>query len=465
MPFQKKMPGVYKVDDSDTSDMDKFNDLSAIKKDTAMASFFFRLIRVIIVLGISLGLAFWLFASRQRPEKQKVVHSAAGVRVIPAVSGPRTMRVEAFGTVIPRKKVNLAAEIGGRIDYIHPGLREGAAIGPEDLLIRIDQRSFILDRNAARAGVDQVNADISRLTREIANFKADVELAKKNVALTRKEWDRVRTLGENQFASKTNVDKAEQQYLSARIQLQAAENRLALTPPMMAQLKAALALAKNNLAKARLALEKSEIRSGFHGYVLTRQAEVGEFVNPGQTLGILYEKGELDVDVRIPLEELAWMKPLFDKGQQPKVQVSIANLGGGETWNARVARIKANIDEKTRTLPITVEIGEEGGQTQTVSDTDPLMVLKPGTFVRCEILGQTHENIFEIPRYLLHQENRLYLVRDKKLVIQRVTVLRKYEDNVFIAGGLSDGDKIVSSPLPAAVDGMALSVKAEGEAP
>jgi len=429
-----------------------------------MAFFFFRLIRVIIVLGIALGLAFWLFASRQRPEKQQVVHATPGVRVITAVSGPRTMMVEAFGTVIPRKKVNLAAEVGGRIDYIHPGLREGAAIGAEDLLIRIDQRAFILDRNAAQAGVKQARADINRLTREIANYSADVELARQNVVLTRKEWDRVKRLGENQFASKTNVDRAEQQYLSARIQLQSAENRLALTPPMMAQLKAALALAENNLAKARLVLAKSEIRSGFNGYVLTRQAEIGEFVSPGQTLGTLYEKGELDVDVRIPFEELIWMKPLFDKGQLPKVRVAIANLDGGETWNAWVARIKANIDEKTRTLPITVEIGGRNGQAQAAFDTDPFMVLKPGTFVRCTILGETHENIFEIPRYLLHRENRLYLVREKKLAIQTVTVLRKYEDKVFISGGLSDGDRIVSSPLPAAVDGMALTVKAEEEA-
>jgi len=436
---------------------------SIFKRDTAMASFFFRLIRVIIVLGIALGVAFWLFSTRHRPEKQSVVHAVPGVRVIKAVSGPRTMTVEAFGTVIPRKKVNLAAEIGGRIDYIHPGLQEGAAIRAEDLLIRIDQRSFVLDENAALAGVSQARADVDRMTREIANYTADVELAQKNLALTRNEWDRVKTLEQNQFASKTSVDKAEQQYLAARIQLQSAQNRLALTPAMMAQLKAALALAENTLAKARLVLDKSEIRVGFDGYVLTRQAELGEFVSPGQILGTLYEKGGLDVDVNIPLEELTWMTPLFDKGQQPRARVAIANLEGGGIWHARVARIKANIDEKTRTLPITLEIGARLGQG--VAGTDPLMTLKPGTFVRCKILGQTLENVFQIPRYLMHQDNRLYLVRDNKLSIKTVTVLRKYEDKAFISGGLSDGDRIVASPLPAAVDGMALSVKVEEVSP
>ena len=412
-----------------------------------------------------MGLAFWLYATRQRPEKQQVVHAAPGVRVIKAASGSHTMTVEAYGTVVPRKKVNLSAEVAGRVDYLNPGFREGAGIKANDVLVRIDQRSFILDRDAALAQVRQAKADINRLSREIENYKADVELARQNVGLTKAEWDRVRKLSQNQFASKNSVDKAEQLYLAARIQLQSVQNRLALTPAMMEQLKAALALAENNLSKARLVLEKSEIRSGFDGYVLTKQVETGEFVSAGKVLGTLYERGELDVDVGIPMEDLAWMRRLFDSGGRPVVDVAIANFNSDMTWTARVARIKANIDEKTRTLPITIEIGNHQGQNgaPVVEGADPYLLLKPGTFVRCRILGETHENIFVLPRYLLHKDDHLYLVKDKKLAVQKVTVLRKYEEEVFISGGLADGDLVVSSPLPGATEGMPLAVKDEGE--
>lgn len=425
-----------------------------------MASFLFRLIRVIIVLGIAVGLAIWLYASRQRPEKQQVVHAPPGVRVVKAVAGTHAMTVDAFGTVVPRKKVNLAAEIGGRIAYLNPYFREGAAIKTSDLLIRMDQRSLILDRDAAKAQVRQVKADIDRLAREIENYKADVELARQNVELTETEWERVKQLGKNQFASKTSVDKAEQQYLAARIQLQSSENRLALTPSMMAQYKAALALAENKLDQTRLVLEKSEIRSGFDGYILTKQAEVGEFVAAGQVLGTLYEKGELDVDVRIPMEELAWMKPLFEEGGHPRAEVTIANFQGSSVWRARVARIKASIDEKTRTLPITVEIAAEEDSRPAAGDA----LLKPGTFVRCRIVGETHNDIFVLPRYLVHQDNHLYLVTDGKLEMRKVEVLRKVEDEVYVSAGLQDGELVVSSPLPGAVEGMPLTVKGEGDA-
>jgi hypothetical protein len=38
-------------------------------------------------------------------------------------------------------------------------------------------------------------------------------------------------------------------------------------------------------------------------------------------------------------------------------------------------------------------------------------------------------------------------------------VLRKFNDQVFVESGLAPGDHVVSSPLPGAYDGMAVTVK------
>ncbi|MCG8636353.1 MAG: efflux RND transporter periplasmic adaptor subunit [Desulfobacterales bacterium] len=424
-----------------------------------MASFLFRLLRVLIVLGIAAGVAFWLYSSREKPEKKELVRNPPKVRVVKAQSKNESMTVEAFGTVSPRKEVNVAAEVAGRIDYIHPSFREGGLIRPDDLLIRIDQRTFRLDRDAARDQVAQAVADLRYLTQEIENLKADEALARMNMELSRKELNRLKALSKNQFASKTSLDKAEQQYLAAKIQLRSTENRLALTPSTMAQKKAALAMAKTDLGKAELVLEKSEIRSGFEGFVLEKQAEMGEYVNPGQVLGTIYEQDALDVDVRIPLEQLKWIRPLFDDGKLPEAMVTIANFESDDapSWKARVARVKARIDEKTRTLPITLEIvPSDPGNT---NSGNPLVSLRPGTFVKCRITGDTRENIFRIQRYLLRSADTLFVVTEGKLEIRKISVLRKFEDEVFINGGLDEGELIISSPLPGAAAGMPVTVK------
>jgi multidrug resistance efflux pump len=82
----------------------------------------------------------------------------------------------------------------------------------------------------------------------------------------------------------------------------------------MALKKSALASAQAALATAFLMLEKSEIKSGFYGFVMAKQVEVGEYVNPGQVLGVMYEKDALDVDIRVPLEELQWLGSVFENG-------------------------------------------------------------------------------------------------------------------------------------------------------
>ena len=92
-----------------------------------------------------------------------------------------------------------------------------------------------------------------------------------------------------------------------------------------------------------------------------------------------------------------------------------------------------------------------------------LFDLKPGTFVGCTIMGETHENIFVLPRHLLKPGNFVYLVTDSRLEMRQVRVLRKFKEQAYINGGLSNGDKIIASPLPGAIEGMELAIKENGQ--
>jgi hypothetical protein len=96
-------------------------------------------------------------------------------------------------------------------------------------------------------------------------------------------------------------------------------------------------------------------------------------------------------------------------------------------------------------------------------DRAGLFDLKPGTFVACKIIGETQENIFVLPRHLLKPGNVVYLVTDSHLAMRQVRVLRKFEEQVYINGGLVDGDQIVESPVPGAIEGMELAIKEKGQ--
>ncbi|MBU8850251.1 MAG: efflux RND transporter periplasmic adaptor subunit [Desulfobacterales bacterium] len=424
-----------------------------------IASFFLRFLRVVVVLAIAVALAKLLISLKEKPEKKEIVKTPPSVKVMLATPVSKTMTIDAFGTVKPRKLVKIAAEVPGRIEYIHPSFIEGGLIHKGEVLIRIDQRSYKLNRQTGQVRIRQADTDIKSLKQDIENLKNDILLSKANVELAKKELKRIKALSKNQFASKNSLDKAEQQYLQAKISLQNIGNRLSLTDALMEQKNAALAMARVDFQKADLALKKTQVKSEFDGLILDKSVEKGEYINPGQVLGSIYKKGSLDVDVRIPLEKMKWIEAFFENGKTPEAKVMMANSDRLQphVWNAKVARIKARIDEKTRTLPITLEILNSDITIKNIFD------LKPGTFVKCSIIGETYENIFILPRYLLKRDNILFTVNDNHLKMKKVNVLRKFEDEIYINGGLNPGDNIIFSPLPGAIEGMKLNIKQNGK--
>ena len=430
--------------------------ISGIKK---ARSIFLRFLRVVIVLVVAVALAKLLISLKKEPEKKEIVKTPPSVKVMVAMPVSKVMTVDAYGTVKPRKLVKIAVEVPGRIDYIHPSFIEGGVIAKGEILIGIDQRSYKLDRQTGQVRIRQAKTAIESLKQDIKNLRNDILLSKANVNLTQKELKRITALSENQYASKNSLDKAEQQYLQAKIALQNINNRLSLTDTLMEQKTAALAMAQVDLQKADLALNKTQIRSGFNGFVLDKFAEKGEYVNPGQVLGSIYQKDSLDVDVRIPLEKMKWIESSFENGKIPDAKVRIANFDGMKSfvWKAKVVRVKAKIDEKTRTLPMTLEILTPDVKIKNIFD------LKPGTFVKCSIVGEMYENIFVLPRYLLKRDDILFTVNDNHLRMKKVNVLRKFEDEIYIDKGLAPGDKIIFSPLPGAIEGMELTIKLNGK--
>ncbi|HKK90306.1 MAG TPA: HlyD family efflux transporter periplasmic adaptor subunit, partial [Desulfobacteraceae bacterium] len=212
-------------------------------------------------------------------------------------------------------------------------------------------------------------------------------------------------------------------------------------------------------ARAGLALEKSEIRADFRGCVLAKGVEEGEYLRVGERLGTMYANNLLDVNVQLSREKMRWIAPLLNQQLSPGVDISIPSAGREQVWQGRFVRTGGKIDEKTRTLPVVVHVS-----TGELLDNGPLRLL-PGTFVSCIVHGSTHENIYTVPRHLVRQGNIVSTVDSGTLVNKKVTILRRFQEKVFVVQGLSPGDRIVSSPLPHAVDGMAIRVRNSGDRP
>ncbi len=80
-------------------------------------------------------------------------------------------------------------------------------------------------------------------------------------------------------------------------------------------------------------------------------------------------------------------------------------------------------------------------------------------FVTVKIKGKDVEQAFVLPRYVVYPGDIIYTVEGDRLKIKSVDILRTFKDSVIVSQGLSDGERIIKTPLSDATEGMLVRVK------
>ena len=418
---------------------------------------FFKTVRVIVVLFVSFVIMVMLV--RLRPEAERQVPKQTGllVEVKPVQAEPVGLYVEAYGTVRPREALSLVAEVRGQVVGIDPVFEEGSFIPKATVLIQIDPRTYRLEVDRRKVQVKQAAAEIKRLDQEVINLKARLKIAKSDVTLAKNEYLRLKKLIDKKVISQSQLDKTEQTYLASQERLQALENQLALTKPSKEQLVAQRDMARVMLQEAQLDLERTAIIAPFDGWALEKVIEKGQHVNAGQYLGKIYNAGELEIEVRIPVKDFKWLPANMEQNPSTHAEIFFESGETQYTWKGHVARIKAQLDEKTRTLPVIIETDT----TMSEAENDGNFRLRPGMFVKVRIDGRKIDSAYVLPRHLVYPDDVVYLVKDDQLIIRPVNIVRSYKETVIIDEGLSDGELIITSPMSAATEGMRVRVQDE----
>jgi multidrug resistance efflux pump len=415
----------------------------------------FKTIRVFVVILVAIVIAAVLVILRPKAERRVVEDTGRLVEVFAARAEKVQMFIEAYGTVKPRDELLLVAEVRGQVTATDPTFEEGSFVTRGTRLIQIDQRTYQLAVQRSAVQIKQAQAEIKRLEQEVLNLQARIKIAKSDVSLAKSEYFRLKKLIDRKVIAQSTLDKAEQQYLASLERLQALENQLALTGPHKEQLLAQRDMANVMLTEAELDLERSAIVAPFDGWVLERTIEVGQHVTIGQSMGRIYSSGELDIEVRIPVKDFKWLPAGLDAKAGIEAEVVFENQGARMTWNGRVSRVKAQMDDRTRTLPVIIEVES----TSNADERRDGFRLRPGMFVTARIKGREISQAFVLPRYVVYPGDMVYTVEGDHLRIKSVDILRTFKDSVIVSQGLSDGERIIKTPLSDATDGMLVRVK------
>jgi len=373
-----------------------------------------KIIAPVLVLLVSIAVVQALNAAKPAPEKKEESQRIISLYVDEVKSDMVTLSVSTQGEVRPKIEIDLIPQVSGRIVAISGSFAEGAKFGPGTTLIKIDDTDYKLAVIRAEAGV--AGAQVA-LERELANARIKEE-----------HWLDKRNSGE--------------------------PTPYALNKLQVIEARAILRAAEADLKEAHLNVDRTEISAPFDGRVREKSVGIGQYVTAGTHLGRVFSTAT--VEIRLPLTDAQLaelnlpMGFMADDFNAPEVQFK-AMVGRHEhIWTGHIVRINASVDQQTRLIYAIAEVEDPYGAG--ADDGAPIAV---GMFVSAEIAGVTSQSALVLPRMALRNADKVYVINDEnRLEIRTVKVLSTSQDIVLVTHGVEPGDRVVTSTIPAAVDGM-----------
>ncbi len=377
-------------------------------------------LRKLLPIGILLGLL--LVATvilKNPPEVEFAPRDLSPQMTVETVRLTRTdyqITVPSYGIVRPRIQSMLVAQVAGQIVDKAPNFDEGGFFAAGEVMLTIDPRDYEADVQIAEAAL----ADARQA---LAEEEARTEQA-------RIDWERLGNDGD--------------------------APDLVLRKPQLRAAEARVASAAANLKKARLDLERTQVRAPFSGRVLRQLVDLGQVVSVNSQLAEFYSIDLAEVRLPIANSDLAFVD-LPEAGGGGETDVIPArvysDLAGSDTWDARIVRTEAAIDDSARQLHVLAHINNPFRP-----DERHRVPLKIGQYVTAEIQGRKIDNVIVVPASAIYQGSYVYVVEEGLLQRRTIDIAWKDADEALVSSGLDAGDDLVVTVLGQVTSGTPVRV-------
>ena len=322
------------------------------------------------------------------------------------------VQISSNGTTTPLTQTVLTAEVGGEVIYRSKKFAEGASVIEGEILAKIDDTDLQLQYKNALL--------------QLANAEVQYSLQLAEAEVAKEAWDKI---GDGVASD------------------------LTLKKPQLKQAEAFLEVAKAQVSSAAKKLNITEIIAPYAGRIQNVNIDLGTTIIPGQPVGAMYTSSEIEITLAVKDNDLQFLSiPMDGRKLNPSEQASVViesfYKGKTQSWKGKLERVDGVIDPVTRMINLIAVFKNDFIE----SDKPNLPI---GLFVEAKIDGITLKNIFEIPINSISEDNEVYIVdKDNQLELRELTILKKYSEFVIIKDGLKAGERIVTSKLSTASNGI-----------
>jgi RND family efflux transporter MFP subunit len=401
------------------------------------------LLALLVLLGV---LVVYRIKDQQARAVTRVRPDAVVGTVLPQ---RRDMEIKLAFTadILPAQQAAIFSKVSGYIRRIHAD--RGDFVKAGQVLVEIDDLELRAAVDQARAALrtGEAGFEVARSTLEgnratLENQQANLTKARAVADNDARQAERMKTLFDRGLVAATEWENARTTAESSRASVQAALAQLRVAEAQILTTQSQVRLAEAQIQSYRAALQLAETNLGnarlvapFSGYVSQRNLDPGAAVSAQSagtntaSVGILtiQDIQTVRVQIEVPERHIARVKV----GSPVRITVDPYQ---GETFTGTVARVVHNLDPRTRTMGVEVEIPNATGR------------LKPGMFARVEVLVETRHRALIIPTEAIRLGEAVPTVMVVRAgVVEAVPVELGAADarGTQVLKGLSDEDQVI----------------------
>lgn len=223
----------------------------------------------------------------------------------------------------------VVARVGGYVKDIR--FQDNQHVNAGDTLVILDDRDYKIKLEQAEAAlkatnqnVDVTKSNVTAVAANISTAKANVDAAQVQLWKANQDFQRYQNLYNEQAITKAQFDGIRAEKESAEAALTAAQSQYAAVTKQVGATKQQVSAAASNLALrmadidfARLQLSYTVITAPVPGIVSKRNIQIGQLVQPGQTMFAIVIDSSVYVTANFKETQMAHLKP----GQKTDIEV------------------------------------------------------------------------------------------------------------------------------------------------
>ncbi len=361
----------------------------------------------IIVAAVLIAFSFLLsnkLKNRKRPVMAARAHTAPLAYTTSVENKNMPVTIPASGSLVAKNKIKLYSEVQGVLEITSKEFKPGVWFAKGDLVYKLNSDEFYTSLLAQKSSFQNL----------IVSIMPDLRLDYNG---SFKTWQ--------QYLNNFDISKP-----------------LAELPKPQSEKEKLFIASKNiytnyySIKNLEIKLSKYTFYAPYDGVLTEANITPGSLVSPGQLIGEFVDPTTYEMEISVNSALISKL----EVGDQ----VVVKNLEKeNQEYSGRIIRINEKVDLSSQTVNVFVEVKGKG--------------LKEGMYLKAYLKSKVLDDIMEVPRNLLVNQNELYTVKDSLLQLAEVQVVYQ-NDQTILVRGLKDGETILAKPVPKAFEGMKVSI-------